>query len=79
MSEPLPPLLGLFVVAILLGLNAVFVATELAYVTVRRTRIEQLAGQGDSSARIVRRALGNLDFYVAAVAWPIIKNVLEDH
>ncbi|MHB1413737.1 MAG: hemolysin family protein [Chloroflexota bacterium] len=66
MQIALGPLFGLFLVAALLVLNAVFVATEFAYVTVRRTRIAQLAPSGDPAAKSVQRALGNLDFYVAA-------------
>jgi putative hemolysin len=59
-------ILGLAVVAALLLLNALFVAAEFAYVTVRRTRVEQLAEQGSSPAQRIVRALSNLDFYVAA-------------
>lgn len=58
--------LGLILVAVVLFLNAVFVAAEFAYVTVRRTRVEQRAEEGSSAARRIERALGNLDFYVAA-------------
>lgn len=66
MDVTLPPAIGLLVVAILLGLNAVFVAAEFAYVTVRRTQLQQLADEGNSRARFLLGALGNLDFYVAA-------------
>lgn len=64
--DNLPPLPGLLLVALLLLLNAIFVATEFAFVTTRRTRIEQLAVEGSAPARRVRKALGNLDYYVAA-------------
>lgn len=58
--------LGLILVAVVLFLNAVFVAAEFAYVTVRRTRVEQRVQEGSSAARRIQGALGNLDFYVAA-------------
>jgi CBS domain containing-hemolysin-like protein len=44
-------LLSLAVVAILVGVNAFFVAAEFAIVRVRRTRLQELAGQGIASAR----------------------------
>lgn len=59
-------LLGLVLVAVVLFLNAVFVASEFAYVTVRRSRVDQEAQEGSGAARRIQRALGNLDFYVAA-------------
>ena len=58
--------LGLPVVVALLLANAVFVAAEFALVTVRRTRIHQLADEGSRPARRVTRALGNLDYSIAA-------------
>ncbi len=68
MSEDgsIPLVLGLPIVAFLLLANAVFVATEFALVTVRRTRIDQLAAEGSGPARRVKAALGNLDYYIAA-------------
>jgi CBS domain containing-hemolysin-like protein len=47
-------------------LNGFFVAAEFALVSVRRTRIEQLANEGSGRARRVRRALDHLDTYIAA-------------
>jgi len=46
--------------------NAFFVASEFALVSVRRTRIDQLAAEGSGSAVVVQRALGDLDRYIAA-------------
>lgn len=66
MDVTLPPAIGLLIVAILLGLNAIFVAAEFAYVTVRRTQLQHLAEEGDTRARFLLGALQNLDFYVAA-------------
>ena len=40
-------------VAVLVGLNAFFVAIEFSVVASRRTRMEQLATQGLSNAKIV--------------------------
>lgn len=47
-------------------LNGFFVAAEFALVSVRRTRIDQLANEGSGRARQVRRALDHLDTYIAA-------------
>jgi CBS domain containing-hemolysin-like protein len=59
-------LFGIPLVVFLLLANAVFVATEFALVTVRRTRINQLASDGNRAAQRVKGALGNLDYYIAA-------------
>jgi putative hemolysin len=64
--DALPIPIGLGLVVVLLLLNALFVASEFAYVTVRRTQMRQFANEGNPSARLVLRALGNLDYYVAA-------------
>ncbi|EYB66713.1 hypothetical protein DEIPH_ctg079orf0115 [Deinococcus phoenicis] len=47
--------------------NGYFVAVEYALVSVRHTRIDQLAQEGSSAARTVQRVLGRLDLYIAAV------------
>jgi putative hemolysin len=57
---------GLLVLLLLIVMNAFFVAAEYSLVSVRRTRIEQLADEGIASARLVKRALENLNFYIAA-------------
>ena len=62
----MPSGVGLLVVVLLLALNAVFVATEFAFVRVRRSRVEQLARKGHRGAVAMRRMLGNLDYYIAA-------------
>ena len=46
--------------------NAFFVASEFALVSVRRTRIDQLAAAGSSAAVVVQRAVHDLDRYIAA-------------
>ncbi len=60
-------LIGLLAMVVLVLLNGYFVAVEYALVSVRRTRIDQLAEEGNSSARMVQRVLGRLDLYIAAV------------
>ncbi|MBI5949660.1 MAG: HlyC/CorC family transporter [Chloroflexi bacterium] len=57
---------GLVAVVILVAANGLFVATEFAYVAVRRTRIEQLASQGHTRARLLLASLHDLDNYIAA-------------
>ncbi len=47
----------LIVIAILIFLNAIFVAAEIALVTVRRSRVEQLVEEGNRAARRVDRLL----------------------
>ncbi|GAA5531706.1 hemolysin family protein [Deinococcus aluminii] len=47
--------------------NGYFVAVEYALVSVRRTKIDQLALEGNAAARMVQRVLGRLDLYIAAV------------
>jgi magnesium and cobalt exporter, CNNM family len=50
----------------LIAANGLFVATEFAYVAVRRTRIEQRAEQGHARARLLLGGLNDLDTYIAA-------------
>lgn len=59
-------LLGLLALFFLVLMNGYFVAAEFALVSVRRTRIEQLAEEGNAPARLTHRALQNLDLYIAA-------------
>lgn len=47
-------------------LNGFFVATEFSLVSVRRTRIETLAAEGNRRAQTVFAAIKNLDGYIAA-------------
>jgi putative hemolysin len=53
-------------VLLLVAANGFFVATEFALVSVRRTRVEQLATQGNAGAHHVLEALQHLDSYIAA-------------
>ena len=52
-------LFELLVIALLVALNGVFVAAEIALVTVRRSRIRQLSDEGDARAKRVARMTEN--------------------
>ena len=58
---------GLLIVAVLVLVNAFFVAAEYALVRVRRTRMEALAAQGSGLARVVLHGLDHLSRYIAGV------------
>lgn len=60
-------LFNLFVIALLLFSNGFFVAAEFAMVSVRKTRITQLAREGNLTAKITLETLKDLDKFVAAV------------
>ena len=53
------------IVVLLVALNAFFVASEFSLVSVRRSRIEEMAAGGDGGARTVQKALAHLDRYIA--------------
>jgi putative hemolysin len=57
--------LELVVIAILIGFNAVFVAAEIALVTIRRSRVEQLVEEGHGSARRLERLLARPGRFLA--------------
>jgi CBS domain containing-hemolysin-like protein len=54
------------IVFILVLANSFFVASEFSLVSVRKTRIDQLAAEGNSAAVVVKRAVRDLDRYIAA-------------
>ncbi|MBN2305179.1 MAG: HlyC/CorC family transporter [Anaerolineae bacterium] len=58
--------LGLVAVAVLVFMNGFFVAAEFALVGARRTRITQLAEEGNAGARAAQQAIEHLDSYIAA-------------
>ncbi len=62
--ELLPELL---IIAALILLNGVFVAAEIALVTVRRSRLQQLAEEGHAGARRVERMVANPGRFLAVV------------
>ncbi|HEU0297455.1 MAG TPA: hemolysin family protein [Anaerolineales bacterium] len=59
-------LLDIAIVFMLVLANSFFVASEFALVSVRRTRIDQLAAEGNGAASVVQRAVRDLDRYIAA-------------
>lgn len=54
------------IVLLLVLLNGYFVASEFALVAVRNTRVEELARKGNIRAKILQKALENLDSYISA-------------
>ncbi|HNT24146.1 MAG TPA: hemolysin family protein [Anaerolineales bacterium] len=65
MEEPIN-VFGLVAVVLLVLTNGFFVAAEFSLVSVRRTRIAELVGQGNVSARAVQQAIENPDRVIAA-------------
>jgi CBS domain containing-hemolysin-like protein len=59
-------LFRLLIVAALILINAFFVAVEFSLVAARRTRIEQLAGEGNRSASQALELLKDPDRFIAA-------------
>jgi len=57
---------GLFSIPVFITLNAAFVAIEFALVSIRRTRVRELAMRGEKGARRLEHAVSNLDRYLAA-------------
>lgn len=53
-------------VALLIGLNAFFVAAEFAMVKVQRSRLDRLAAEGRKNARIAKSIVKHLDAYLSA-------------
>lgn len=66
MEDPISTALGLAAVVLLVLANGFFVATEFALVSVRRTRMQQLASEGNKRALSVLDRLSHLDTYIAA-------------
>lgn len=62
----LPTLAAVVAAFVLVGLNGFFVAAEFAVVKVRRTRLEELAGQGVREARVSIRIVDQLDEMLSA-------------
>lgn len=61
----------ILLVILLIFINAYFVASELALISIRRTRIEELAAKGNKTARKIRKALKHLDRYISATQFGI--------
>ncbi|MBL7565773.1 hemolysin family protein [Staphylococcus saccharolyticus] len=59
-------IISLITFFLLIALTTVFVGSEFALVKVRSTRIEQLVEEGNRSAKIVKKMIDNLDYYLSA-------------
>jgi len=57
----------LLVIALLILLNGIFVAAEIALITIRRTRVEQLVEEGHAAARVVQRLVQKPGRFLAVV------------
>ncbi len=64
--DEFPFTLRLILVPVLLGINSFFAAAEVALVSIRETRMRQLADSGDSRARAVLALLANPDRLLSA-------------
>lgn len=53
-------------VILLVLLNGFFVASEFALVAIRKTRIEEMVKKGHSSAKLVLKAINDLESYISA-------------
>lgn len=58
---------NLLLVAFLLFSNGFFVASEFAFVSIRKTRISQLTNEGNADAKIALNSIEHLDKTIAAV------------
>ena len=61
------PVLEIVVIAVLILLNAVFVAAEISLVTIRRTRIDQLVDEGRRGSARVRRLINQPSRFLAVI------------
>ncbi|MCP1123521.1 hypothetical protein CN326_18765 [Bacillus sp. AFS018417] len=59
-------ILKLFFIALLILISGFFVASEFAVVKVRKSRIDQLANEGNRQAILARKVVSNLDVYLSA-------------
>ncbi|SFI04295.1 protein of unknown function DUF21 [Bacillus sp. 71mf] len=59
-------ILNLFLIALLILISGFFVASEFAVVKVRKSRIDQLANEGNKQAILARKVISNLDVYLSA-------------
>src|SRR5512141_2014400 len=66
MDEPLATILKFSSIALLILMNAFFVAAEFSLVSIRRTRVEELITAGNRRARAVQNAIHDPDRFIAA-------------
>lgn|SRR5574344_256409 len=60
-------LFNIFVVALLIFANAFFVTSEFALVKVRKTQLEQMSNEGNTSAKIALDTIANMNDMLAAI------------
>jgi len=60
-------LVNISIVSVLILLNAFFVASEFSIVKVRKTRLEQLANEGSSSAKVALEVVEDMNDMLAAI------------
>ncbi len=53
-------------VALLIGLTALFVGSEFSIIRVRKSRIDQLVSEGNKNAFLTKKIISNLDYYLSA-------------
>src|SRR5262249_2679148 len=58
--------LGILAILVFVAANGFFVASEFSLVTVRRSRVAELARAGRTNAKALQRAVNNLDANLAA-------------
>ncbi|MEM5672118.1 CNNM domain-containing protein, partial [Bacillus cereus] len=56
-------ILNIFLIFVLILISGFFVASEFAVVKVRKSRIDQLANEGNKQALAARSVISNLDVY----------------
>lgn len=59
-------IMNLFLLAVLIGMTAFFVAAEFAVVKIRMSRIDQLIVEGNKKAIIAKKVATDLDYYLSA-------------
>ncbi|WP_107837949.1 hemolysin family protein [Metasolibacillus meyeri] len=59
-------IVNIILLIIFLGLTAFFVAAEFAVVKIRKSRIDQLIGEGNKKAVIAKKIASDLDYYLSA-------------
>lgn len=59
-------IINLFLLVLLLGLTAFFVAVEFAAVKIRLSRLDQLIAEGNKKAILAKKVAGDLDYYLSA-------------
>ncbi len=59
-------IIRILVIALLIVLTAFFVAAEFSVVKMRMSRIDQLITEGSKTAKVAKRLLENLDYYLSA-------------